>query len=107
MESTIGLFNTELIKPRQPWKTLPDVELTTAAYVDWYNHRQLHGEIGHVPPVEYENNHYLATTKPQGTPNVQDLYRTRNGSRHAVRADPGSSEDPPGWMTNEAPEQRD
>ncbi|MFH9821603.1 IS3 family transposase [Streptomyces sp. NPDC017230] len=70
MESTIGLFKTELIKPRRPWKTLSDVELATAEYVDWYNHRRLHGEIGHVPPVEYENNHYLATTKPQVTPNI-------------------------------------
>ncbi|MFE5835212.1 IS3 family transposase [Streptomyces sp. NPDC056508] len=70
MESTIGLFKTELIKPGRPWKTLSDVELATAEYVDWYNHRRLHGEIGHVPPVEYENNHYLATTKLQVTPNV-------------------------------------
>ena len=70
MESTIGLFKTELIKPRRPWKTLSDVELATAEYVDWYNHRRLHGEIGHVPPVEYENNHYLTTTKPQVTTNI-------------------------------------
>ncbi len=69
MESTIGLFN-ELIKPRRPWKTLSDVELATAEYVNWYNHRRLHGEIGHVPPVEYENKYYLATAKPQVTPNV-------------------------------------
>ncbi|MEV7020441.1 IS3 family transposase [Streptomyces sp. NPDC093991] len=69
MESTIGLFKTELIKPRRPWKTLSDIELTTAEYIDWYNHRRLHGEIGHVPPVEYETTHYLATTKPQVTPN--------------------------------------
>ncbi|MFF3689719.1 DDE-type integrase/transposase/recombinase [Streptomyces sp. NPDC002187] len=27
MESTIGLFKTELIKPQRPWKTLPEVEL--------------------------------------------------------------------------------
>ncbi|MFE2280039.1 IS3 family transposase [Streptomyces sp. NPDC059454] len=77
MESTIGLFKTELIKPRRPWKTLSDVELATAEYVDWYNHRRLHGEIGHVPPVEYENNHYLTTTKLR---TLRDLYRTRNGS---------------------------
>ncbi|MDX3095472.1 integrase core domain-containing protein [Streptomyces sp. ME01-24h] len=70
MESTIGLFKTELIKPRRPWKTLSDVELATAEYVDWYNHRRLHGEVGHVPPIEYENNHYLTTTKPQFTINI-------------------------------------
>ncbi|WP_438874360.1 integrase core domain-containing protein [Streptomyces griseoloalbus] len=70
IESTIGLFKTELIKPRRPWKTLSDVELATAEYVDWDNHRRLHGEIGHVPPVEYETNHYLANTKPQVTTNI-------------------------------------
>ncbi|MCX5315645.1 IS3 family transposase [Streptomyces sp. NBC_00154] len=67
MESTIGLYKTELIKPQRPWKTLSQVELATAEWVDWYCHRRLHGEIGHVPPVEYENNYYLATTKPQVT----------------------------------------
>ncbi|RXS65268.1 hypothetical protein EST92_29995 [Streptomyces sp. TM32] len=69
MESTIGLFKTELIKTRRPWKTLSDVELATAEYVDWYNHRRLHGEMSHGPPVEDENSHYLSTTKPQVTTN--------------------------------------
>ncbi|MET9663652.1 IS3 family transposase, partial [Streptomyces sp. NPDC006510] len=59
------LFKTELIKPRRPWKPLSDVELATAEYVDWYNHRRLHGEIGHTPPVEYEANYYTELTKPQ------------------------------------------
>jgi len=67
MESTIGLYKTELIKPRRPWKSLSQVELATAEWVDWYNHRRLHGEIGHVPPVEYEANHYMESTKPQVT----------------------------------------
>jgi putative transposase len=30
MESTIGLYKTELIKPRGPWRSLADVELATA-----------------------------------------------------------------------------
>ncbi|MER6532203.1 IS3 family transposase [Streptomyces sp. NPDC001508] len=67
MESTIGLYKTELIKPQRPWKTLSQVELATAEWVDWYNHRRLHGEIGHVPPVEYEANHYMESAKPQVT----------------------------------------
>ncbi|WP_327299204.1 IS3 family transposase [Streptomyces sp. NBC_01197] len=67
MESTIGLYKTELIKPRRPWKSLSQVELATAEWVDWYNHRRLHGEIGHVPPVEYEASHYMESTKPQVT----------------------------------------
>ncbi|MFD1313901.1 IS3 family transposase, partial [Streptomyces kaempferi] len=67
MESTIGLFKTELIKPRRPWKTLSEVELDTAEWVDWYCHRRLHGEIGHIPPVEYETNYYSKTAKHQVT----------------------------------------
>lgn len=64
MESTIGLYKTELVKPGRPWKTLSQVELATAEWIDWYCHRRLHGEIGHVPPVEYETNYHLTTTKP-------------------------------------------
>ncbi|MFJ7998407.1 IS3 family transposase [Streptomyces sp. NPDC096310] len=67
MESTIGLFKTELIKPRRPWKTLSQVELATAEWIDWYCHRRLHGKIGHIPPVEYETNYYLTSTKPEVT----------------------------------------
>lgn len=70
MESTIGLYKTELIKPQRPWKALNDVELATAEYVDWYNHRRLHGEIGHVPPAEYETTHYQNTQKQQVTATI-------------------------------------
>ncbi len=40
MESTIGLYKTELIKPGRPWRSLAQVELATAEWVDWYNHRR-------------------------------------------------------------------
>ncbi|MFI6951823.1 IS3 family transposase [Streptomyces sp. NPDC050422] len=70
MESAIGLFKTELIKPGRPWRTLSQVELATAEWVDWYCHRRLHGEIGHIPPVEYETNYYLVTTKHQVTTTI-------------------------------------
>ncbi|MGW2353519.1 IS3 family transposase [Actinacidiphila glaucinigra] len=70
MESTIGLFKTELIKPGQPWKTLSQVELATAEWIDWYCHRRLHGEIGHVPPIAYETAYYTAATKPQVTTTI-------------------------------------
>jgi putative transposase len=29
-----------------------------AEFVDWFNHRRLHGEIGAVPPLELEDAHY-------------------------------------------------
>jgi putative transposase len=64
MESAIGLYKTELIKKRGPWKTLADVELATAEYVDWFNNRRLHGAIGHIPPAEHEASYY-AQTEPR------------------------------------------
>ena len=39
-ESLIGLYKTELIRRRGPWKGLDDVELATLEYVDWFNHRR-------------------------------------------------------------------
>jgi putative transposase len=58
MESTIGLYKTELVKPRGPWRSLAHVELATAEWVDWYNTARLHSAIGHVPPAEYEATFY-------------------------------------------------
>lgn len=58
MESTTGLYKTEMINRRAPWRTLADIELDTAAWADWRNNRRLHGEIGHVPPIEFETEFY-------------------------------------------------
>jgi putative transposase len=57
-ESTIGLFKTELIRRHGPWRTLEEVELATLAWIDWYNHRRLHGQIGDLPPAELEAAYY-------------------------------------------------
>ena len=54
----IGLFKTELIKPRGPWRTLEQVEIATLEYVDWFNHRRLHSSIGMIPPAEHEAAYY-------------------------------------------------
>ncbi|WP_432247281.1 IS3 family transposase [Streptomyces sanyensis] len=70
MESTIDLLETEVIKPQGPWRSLAQVELATAEWTDWYHHTRLHGEIGHLPPAEYEDNHYLSSTKAQVTTSI-------------------------------------
>ena len=57
-EAFNSLFQGELIRKDGPWKGLDDVEFAVAEYVDWYNHRRLHGEIGLIPPAEYEAAHY-------------------------------------------------
>lgn len=53
-ESFNGLYKAELIRHEGPWQGLNDVEFATLAYVDWYNHHRLHGELGMVPPAEFE-----------------------------------------------------
>jgi putative transposase len=55
-ESIIGLYKTELITAQGPWRTVADVELATLSWVHWWNTRRLLEPIGHIPPVEYENN---------------------------------------------------
>ena len=54
----IGLFKTELIKPRGPWRTVEQVEIATLEYVDWFNHRRLYQACGDIPPAELEAAHY-------------------------------------------------
>jgi putative transposase len=57
-ESFNGLYKTELIRKRGPWRGLDDVEYATLEYVDWFNHRRLHGELGMIPPAEVEAIYY-------------------------------------------------
>ena len=57
-ESVIGLFKTEVIRPKGPWRTLEAVEFATLEWVDWFNTRRLLGPIGYMPPAEYEAHYY-------------------------------------------------
>lgn len=57
-ESMIGLYKTELIRTRGPWTGLEDVEWATLAYLDWFNRSRLHGEIGMIPPAEFEADYH-------------------------------------------------
>ena len=57
-ESVIGLFKTELIKPRGPWRTAEQVEIATLEYVDWHNRRRLYQACGDIPPAELETAYY-------------------------------------------------
>ena len=59
-ESIIGLYKTELIRQRGPWKNLEDVEFATLSWVDWFNNRRLFEPIGNVPPADLERAYYQA-----------------------------------------------
>ena len=53
-ETIIGLYKTELVRRRGPWKGIDDVEYATLEWVDWFNHGRLLEPIGNVPPAEFE-----------------------------------------------------
>jgi putative transposase len=57
-ESIIGLFKTEIIRRRGPWKSIEAVEYAVLQWVDWFNHRRLLEPIGDVPPAEFEQAYY-------------------------------------------------
>jgi putative transposase len=57
-ETQIGLFKTEVIHRRGPWRGLDDVELAVLEWVDWHNHRRLHSACHDLTPVEYEQIYY-------------------------------------------------
>jgi putative transposase len=57
-ESVIGLYKTECVRHEGPWRGVDDLELATMSWVHWFNETRLHSSIGHVPPIEFETEHY-------------------------------------------------
>jgi transposase InsO family protein len=82
-ESVIGLFKTEVIQRKGPWRHLDAVEFATLTWVDWFNTRRLLGPIGYVPPAEYEAQYYAevalggARRHPGLTPSVDSTAAER------------------------------
>jgi putative transposase len=64
-EAFNSLYKWELIYPQGPWTGLDHVEFATLGYIDWFNHRRLHGEITddntYVTPAEFETIYYRQT----------------------------------------------
>jgi len=63
-ESVIGLYKTEVIRRRGPWRNLETVEFATLEWVDWFNNRRLLEPIGNVPPMEFEEAYYRSQETP-------------------------------------------
>jgi transposase len=66
-ESVIGLYKTELIRNKGPWRGLDDVEFATLEWVDWWNNRRLLGPIGMISPAEAEAAYYSQDVPVTGT----------------------------------------
>ena len=78
-ETINGLYKTELIKPRGPWRTLDAVEYATAEWVDWFNHRRLYQYCGDIP-----------------TPTSRPLTTLNSGPSQQLTSDTNKSPDMPG-----------
>ena len=65
-ETVIGLFKTEEIHRRGPWKGLEDVEFATLEWVAWYNGNRLLEPLGYVPPAEFEQAYHDRHAAPVG-----------------------------------------
>ena len=57
-ESVIGLYKTEVIRRRGPWRGLDDIEYATLEWVHWFNNERLLEPLGYLPPSEHEQNYY-------------------------------------------------
>ena len=85
-ESFNGLYKWELIYRQGPWRGLDDVEFATMTYVDWFNHRRLHGEITNDPSYTTPAEAEAATTTvrparlPSRPPNSHSSHATRGAS---------------------------
>lgn len=80
-ESFNGLYKTEGIRTHGPWRGLDDVEYTTLAYVDWFNERRLHGEIGMIRPKSSRPSSPIRGPQPcWPSPNNPSLQETRGCS---------------------------
>jgi len=64
-ETINGLYKTELIKKQGPWRTVEQLGLATAEWVDWFNLRRLYEYCGDIPPAELEDAYYAQNRAQQ------------------------------------------
>jgi putative transposase len=57
-ETVIGLYKTDVIRRRGPWRNIEAVEFATLEWVDWFNNRRILGPLGYVSPAEHEEDYY-------------------------------------------------
>ena len=63
-ETVIGLYKTEVIYRRGPWRSFEAVEMATLEWVAWFNNRRLLEPIAYMPPAEYEAAYYATQQTP-------------------------------------------
>ena len=89
-ESIIGLYKTEVVRHRGPWRSLENLELATLEWVDWFNHRRLLHRNGRIPPAEAEDAYYRQHHRGLQFPTQtkQPARTSQGGSSHTGREAP-------------------
>lgn len=83
-ETINGLYKTEVIRKRAPWRNVDEVEYATLEWIDWFNKRRLLEPIGDMPPAEYEAYVLSETGSGDGR-----LSQTKNSPENPGRFTPG------------------
>ena len=83
-ETINGLYKTEVIRRRGPWKNIDDVEYATLEWVDWFNNRRILGPIGNIPPAEYELMYYQQLE--ESAPRRHDSHKRVSGKPGAIQS---------------------
>jgi transposase InsO family protein len=63
-ESIIGLYKTEVIHRRGPWRGFEDVEYATLEWVARFNTQRILEPLGYVSPSEFEEQYYRTQAAP-------------------------------------------
>jgi transposase InsO family protein len=84
-ETVIGLFKTEAIRRRGPWRNLEAVESATLEWVDWFNNRRLLEPIGNIPPAKAEARFYADNQGLAMVASLKPIRRRQNPRGSAVR----------------------
>ena len=83
-ETIIGLYKTEVIHRRGPWRTSEAVEYATLEWVDWFNQRRLLEPIGNVPPAELEASYIIQRVSCRWQPNSNPELSEKPGAVQAI-----------------------
>ena len=87
-ETINGLYKTEVIRRRGPWRSLETVEFATLEWVEWFNNRRLLEPIGNIPPAEAEARYYqqIETLPMAASLKKISLRQTRRGSKQECQS---------------------
>ena len=98
-ETVIGLFKTEVIRRRGPWRNMEAVEFATLEWVDWYNNRLLE-PIGNIPPAEAEARYYAQLEVPAMRHDPSKLASGKAGAVQSTLAAKPSASRKARWKTS-------